>query len=117
MSSKYISIASVPVERGSYSSSERYYAYNNVTMCSCRFQCKGNGIVNVPPLVPIKDSAGNDTAQYEFANTAQWTCILDNLNIYNAKVIAHIFTTEDDMKKLIDAKTYNEDAIYLTLEE
>ena len=76
---KAIKIGGALKWRGVYDPTMSYYTDNVVTMCGCVFWHRPEFTRNVPPV--MKRVQGSNF--YEFANTETWTCILDNLWVYN----------------------------------
>lgn len=80
---KIIDIGSAPLFRGEYNDKSVYYNDNVVTMYGCMFIGLLNEISGIPPLT--KQSNGTIV----FSNTNCWTCIVDNLALYNAAPVAY----------------------------
>ena len=74
---KAIIIGSTPTYRGEYSDVAIYYKENVVSCYSCVFKAVANNFSNIPPI--LVDSEG----YISVANTAAWTCVIDNTGLYN----------------------------------
>lgn len=84
MNNDIMNVGAIPLNRGPYTDHSNYYKANIITMCSCIFRCDANQVSGMPPLT-LKDDGSGD---YEFANTSVWTCVMDNLELYNRTMAA-----------------------------
>lgn len=75
---KVIAIGSIPTYRGMYDNNATYYMQNRVCYKSCIFSANTNNFSGLPPL-----SVNEETGVIAFANKSYWTCIVDNVELYN----------------------------------
>lgn len=99
MRNDIMNVGSVPIYRGRYMEQSNYYYGNMVTMCCCLFSCKANKASDVPPLV----RTSGEIETYAFANDSVWTCIMDNLALYNkaTEAIDAIDRAEEVTEKML----------------
>ena len=90
---KVIVIGSIPTNRGMYDDNATYYMQNRVCYKSCIFSANANNFSGLPPLTVDKE-----TGAIAFANKSYWTCIVDNLDLYNRSLQFGDFT--DKIKEL-----------------
>lgn len=78
--SSVLTIGSTVKYRGVYNSSSTYYNGNQVSWYGCLFQVVANKITGIAPLAMTSDGT------ISFDNTSSWTCIIDNIKLYNATI-------------------------------
>lgn len=93
---KSIIIGSAPTYRGEYTSKAVYYRENVVSSYSCVFKAVANNFSNIPPIVVDEDG------YISIANTAAWTCVVDNTKLYNLAL----------QYKEIELKTINGESLF-----
>jgi hypothetical protein len=92
---KVIAIGSIPTYRGMYDNNATYYMQNRVCYKSCIFSANTNNFSGLPPL-----SVNEETGVIAFANKSYWTCIVDNVELYNRSLQFGDLT--DKIKELND---------------
>lgn len=80
-STKIITIGSIPTNRGMYSDKETYYMQNMICYKGSIFSANTNNFSGLPPL-----TVDSETGMVTFTNKSYWTCIVDNVDLYNRSI-------------------------------
>ena len=108
MDKNIMNVGSVPIYRSVYQDQNDYYYGNMTTMGCCLFSCKANKASGIPPLVKVSE----DSDMLVFANTNVWTCVIDNLALYNkaTEAIEALSRAEEVTEQMLrDWKRYTEE--------